>query len=343
MARKKAYRRLTDEETINQINPENIRLIEDFIDYKRSQMRSPETLKGYRNDLEIFFVWNLLNNGNKPFVNLAKRDIIAYQNFCLNDNKNSPARLKRLKSTLSELGNYIETVLDDEYEDYRCNIKKIKSPPSQLTFEQTVLSNEQVEFLINTLVEQKKYQQACCIALAAYSGSRKTELTEFRLEFFDNPKILFGSLIKSPKIKTKGLALGKYIPRWVLYWKFKPYLDLWLQEREEKGIQSEWLFVAPNSDGTYRRLTSAAIGAWADSCTQILGVDFYMHALRHFFVTELSRAGVPDSVIQMIVGWSSRDMVDRYCDLEADDEIGKYFDENGLKQDIKQGTLSDLK
>jgi integrase len=343
MARKKAYRRLTDEETLKKVNLENLRLLEDFINYKQSQMRSPETLKGYRNDLEIFFVWNLEKNNNKRFVDLAKRDIVAYQNFCLNENKNSPARIRRLKSTLSELGNYIENILDDEYDGYRSMVRKIENPLNQPTLEKTVLSDEQVEYLLKTLVDQKRYQQACCVALAAYSASRKTELTEFKVEFFDNPTIVLGSLVKTPAIKTKGRSMGYYIPRFVLYYKFKPYLELWMQERKEKNIESSWLFVAPDGDGTYHRLTSAAIGAWADSFSKILGENFYFHCLRHFFTTELSRANIPDGVIQLIVGWKSRDMVKRYCDLEIDEILGQFFDENGIKKDIKQGSIMDFK
>ena len=51
---------------------------------------------------------------NKYFPEISKRDIISYQNWLLRNNENSPARVRRLKSTLSSLSNYIEAILDDE-------------------------------------------------------------------------------------------------------------------------------------------------------------------------------------------------------------------------------------
>ena len=74
MARKTKQNDITSPELIAQINPENIRLLEDFITYLKSIQRSENTLKGYLNDLHIFMVWNLQNNKNKLFTELSKRD-----------------------------------------------------------------------------------------------------------------------------------------------------------------------------------------------------------------------------------------------------------------------------
>lgn len=113
MARKTQQNKITNDELLKQVNPKNIRLKKDFITYLQSMQRSPLTIRGYSNDLDIFFTWNLLNNDNKFFTDLSKRDIISYQNYLDNDNKNSPARIRRLKTTLSSLSNYVEDILDD--------------------------------------------------------------------------------------------------------------------------------------------------------------------------------------------------------------------------------------
>lgn len=44
------------------------------------------------------------------------------------ENGNSPARVRRVKAALSSLSNYIENILDDEYEDFRPIIRKIENP-----------------------------------------------------------------------------------------------------------------------------------------------------------------------------------------------------------------------
>lgn len=65
MPRKTKQNEITSPELLSQVNSENIRLKQDFIAYLQSVQRSPKTIAGYANDLDIFWVWNLQNNGNK--------------------------------------------------------------------------------------------------------------------------------------------------------------------------------------------------------------------------------------------------------------------------------------
>ncbi|MBD5162010.1 MAG: tyrosine-type recombinase/integrase [Oscillibacter sp.] len=48
-------------ELIAQINPKNIRLMNDFLEYLRSVGKAESTVKAYTSDLYIFFVWVLQN------------------------------------------------------------------------------------------------------------------------------------------------------------------------------------------------------------------------------------------------------------------------------------------
>lgn len=342
MARKTTYNNITTPELISKVNPENLKLWNDFEKYLQSVQRSENTIKSYKNDIEIFFVWNLLNNNNKFFIELSKRDLISYQNWLLNENKNSPARIRRLKSALSSMSNYIEAILDDEFEGFRPIIKKVESPINQSTREKTVLEDSQLQYLLNYLVEKKHYQRAAILSLAMCSGSRKSELTRFKTSYFKDENIIYGSLYKTDeKVKTKGRGLGKYIYRYVLASQFKPYLDLWIKQREELKIDNEFLFVAKNKSGEWEQMKATTLNSYANTFSSVLGLDFYWHSLRHFFTTALSRLNIPDSVIQEIVGWDSLDMVKLYKDIDADEQLGKYFDENGVKT-VKTSKLSDL-
>jgi len=295
--------------------------------------------------LDIFFVWNLQNNNNKFFIDLSKRDVISYQNYLANVNKNSPARIRRLKATLSSLSNYIEAILDDEYKNYRGIIRKVESPVNHAVREKTIFEDEQLEELLNKLVDKKKYKEACALSLAMCSGRRKSELTRFKVHYFDDENIIYGSLYKSPeKIITKGRGKGgKPLVVYTLVKEFKPYLDLWLNQRNEKGIESEWLF--PKKVGSQyidEKVDAGTLNTWATIFTRLLdGVPFYWHSLRHYFTTHLARLGLPDSVIQNIIGWESADMVKIYKDISTDEELEKYFDEDGIKE-VKGAKLSDL-
>ena len=304
MGRKTVMNDLTTPEEIAAYNSENRQLKEDFLEYLRSTQRSPGTLKGYNSDLDIFFVWNMKYNGDKSFVNLTKRNIVAFQNWLITENKNSPARVRRIKSALSSFSNYIENICDDEYENFRPIIRKIENPVNTAVREKTVLTREQLDYLLDTLVNQGNEQIACCIALAAFSGRRKSELVRFKVSYFDESNVYLGSLYKTPeKIKTKGRGLGKYIYCYTLKHDFQPYLDLWLEKRARLGIENEELFVVKHGNG-YTPATDQTVSGWAEQCERILGVPFYMHSLRHFFTTQLSsEKNLPDEVIKKLVGW----------------------------------------
>ena len=112
MARKTQMNQITTPELMAQVNPENIRLRDDFLLYLQSIQRSAGTIVQYRSDLNIFFVFNLLHNDNKPFRDVKKRAIVAYQHWLINEHGNSPARVRRLKAVLSSLSNYIDNILE---------------------------------------------------------------------------------------------------------------------------------------------------------------------------------------------------------------------------------------
>lgn len=337
MARKTRRNSITDSESLAALNPENARLISDFMDYLRSTQKSETTIAVYLNDLQIAMVWCLKHNGNKVFVKWTKRDIISFQNWLVNVNGNSPARVRRIKATLSSLSNYIENILDDEYEDFRNIIHRVESPMAQPVREKTVLSDEQIQLLLDTLVDNKEYDKACLLALAAYSGRRKAELPRFRVDDFKEENLVCnGALYKTTDpIKTKGRGSGKYIYCYTLAKKFKPYFDLWMEYRHENGIDSAWLF--PSKDNPNVQLPISTLNSWSARFEKIAGVPIYLHCLRHSFTTSLVRAGLPDSVIAQIVGWESVDMCKIYTDIEADEQISMYFDGNGEISTAKKG------
>lgn len=330
MGRKTKRNSITDKESLAAINPENDRLISDFLEYLRSTQKSETTIAVYLNDLQIAMVWCLKRNDNKPFAQWTKRDIISFQNWLVNENENSPARVRRIKATLSSMSNYIEAVCDDEYPEFRNLIHKVASPVAQPVREKTVLTDEQLDGLLEKLSGDGEHEKACMLALAMCSGRRKSELVRFKTRYFDEENIIYGSLYKTPEtVKTKGHGKGKFLYCYTLAKKFKPYLDAWLKQRRENDIESDWLF--PLKSDPTQHLNAQTLNSWAQTFTRLLGVDFYWHSLRHFFTTSLVRSGLPDGVIQDIIGWSSADMLRLYTDIPVDEQLGKYFDENGIK------------
>lgn len=338
MSRKTKMNSITSPELVAQINPDNIRLKNDFLDYLKSIQRSPGTISGYSNDLDIFFVWVLQHARNKPFTEITKRDLVSYQNWLINENQNSSSRVRRLKSAISSLSNFVEAILDEEpeFKGFRSIVRKIENPALQVVREKTVWEDDELEDLLDKLVELQHYEKACFLALAMYSGRRKSELCRFKMsDFADDKLVCDGALYKSSPIKTKGRGGGKYIPCYTLAKKFKPYFDLWAKQRVELRITSEWLF--PSNSNPAEHIGIPTVNSWAKTFSRMTGKDFYTHSLRHYFTTSLARAGIPDGVIQSIVAWESSDMVRLYTDIDTDEQIGMYFANGDIAVPEKKG------
>lgn len=340
MSRKTKMNEITSPELLAQVNPENKTLLNDFLNYLRSVQRSESTINGYKNDIEIAWVWCLQNNGNKYFIDWTKRNIVAYQNWLLSNHENGSARIRRLKAALSSLSNFVENVLDDEYPNFRNIINKVENPINRPVREKTVWEDEELEQLLDKLIDMKQYEKACYLALAMFSGRRKAELCRFKVSDFDDDKLVCGgALYKSAPIKTKGMGGGKIICCYTLAHKFKPYFDKWMEYRKLNSITSEWLF--PDRECPEKHIPISTPNSWANTYSRLSGKSCYIHSLRHYFTTSLAKAGLPDSVIQTIVAWESSDMVRVYKDIDADDEIGAYFKDGEILIPEKK-SLSDL-
>lgn len=150
MPRKTKQNDITSPELLRQVNPDNMRLKQDFLDYLRSVQRSPKTIAGYDNDIDIFWVWNLTHNNNKFFPKITKRDYASYQNWLINENGNSPARVRRLKSAISSMSNFVANMLDDEdeFKDFRSVVRKVENPAMQQVRKKTVWSDEALDELL---------------------------------------------------------------------------------------------------------------------------------------------------------------------------------------------------
>ena len=317
----------------------------DFIEYLQSIDRSKETIKQYRANLNIFWCWNLDFNNNKFFIDLTKREIAKFQNHAMNEWQWSPKRIRTVKAVISSLSNYIENILDDEFIGYKPIVRKIESPADATIRTKTVFKDDDLELLLSKLIENKKFMKACMLSLAMNSGRRKAELTRFKVSYFKKDNLICGgALYKTPeKVTTKGRgSRGKQLELYTLSKPFQPYLNMWLQERDRIGIDSDWLFPKyKNGIWCDEKIDSSLLDSWAKTFSSMLGKSFYWHSLRHYFTTKLKLSGIPDSIVQDIIGWDSADMVKIYNDTPSEEQFEKYFGAEGIKE-VKQTSLENL-
>ena len=342
MARATKYNDITSPELLAQVNPKNRQLEKEFLRYMKSIKRSEGTIAGYQHDLHILWVYLLQNLDNKYFIDLKIRDFVNFQSYLIEDNENSPARVRRIKASISSFSNAIELLYADEYPMFRNLIKKIESPVNEPVREKTILTEEQVETLLRTLTERREYEKACCFALAAYSGRRKAELFRFKVTDFDDDHVVYGTLYRSDPIQTKGRG-GKKLNCYTLKKQFDPYLLAWLEDRKARGIESEWLFPDPTNPAEHRN--HVIMNSWATTASKILDADVYIHCMRHHFVTSLRTSGLPDEIIVKLIGWaegSGSAMLAIYDDTDTMDKFGDYFQNGDILTTDKKASLSDL-
>lgn len=335
MARKTKRTKITSEEKSTMICKNNQMLKKDFLSYLKSLKRSEGTIKGYDSDLNIVFTYILDNLDNKNFQKLTKRDIIGLQNW-LGDNGCSSSRIRRIKSSISSLSNFCEAILadeDPEYEGFRSIVRKIENPPLSPVREKTVFEESELERLLDDLVDMGAYEKACCVALAMFGGRRKAELCRFKVSDFTNEHLVCdGALYKSSPILTKG---GKMLSCYTLAKRFKPYLDLWLKYRIDNNIKSEWLFYDDNN--LDKQINVYTLNSWANTFSRMTGRNFYFHSLRHYYCSALVRAGIPDSVVVDIIGWSSSEMLKIYDDNPKDEKISMFFKDGNIAVPDQKG------
>lgn len=343
------YNRIVTPEKMKEVNQENIQLEEDFFSYLSSIDTSESTMYQYKNNLHIFWCWNLENNKNKFFVDLSKRDIVKLQNHMVKVWCWSPKRIRTFKATLSSLSKYIVDVLDDEYPNFKSIINVVKSPENKAVREKSVFTEDELQKMLDALVEDGLYDKACLLSLVMNNGRRKAELTRFKVSYFDKSNLICeGALYKTPeKMKTKGHgADGKLLDVYTLAKPFQPYLDLWLEERKRLGIKSDWLF-PKKVGGIYcdKKIAVTTFDSWIETlnryASKFTDKHYYLHCSRHYLTTKLLESNIPSNVVKEMIGWDSLDMVELYNDQTKESKFGKYFGAEGIKT-VEQSSLKEL-
>ena len=131
MARKTFKKVITNDDLISQINDKNKRLVERFL-RNFATKRSEASVKVYQSNFNIFFCWNLLNNDNKFFTDIRKSEMMDFFDYGSSELKWSPNRYANVWSSLNSLSTFIENVLDDDYPDFRNQVRKIEKQPRQM-------------------------------------------------------------------------------------------------------------------------------------------------------------------------------------------------------------------
>lgn len=339
VARKTFRKQITTEELKAEINPQNLKLAERFL--KNFSTRSSEkSVKVYKSNFNIFFCWNLIYNDNKFFTDIKKIDLMDFFDYCINELKWSSNRFTNMRSSLSSLSTFIENILDEDYPNFRNLVEKISKPPKETVREKTILTDKQINKLMNHLTQNKLTQQACFLALAFGSGARISELFRFDIDIIDiENTVIDGVFIETlDKIQIKGHGRnGKKELRYIVKDIFVPRYLEWLKEREvimkENGKDHNFLFIKIDGDPCTEDIARRWMSSWGKFLTQDIEtnpsgneIHFYAHCIRHLTVSWLSRCGIESELIVEIFKWTSPEMFMIYNDNTMKDKQWKNLD-----------------
>ena len=327
MAGRETFRKvITSDKLISQINPENIKLMERFLKNFATK-RSPKSVVVYRSNLNIFFVWNLLENDNRPFAKIKKLQMLDFFDYALSELQWSPNRFHQCHSSLSSFSDWIENYYDEVegYENFRNIVKKIEKPSKEAVREKTVLQKEDIDKIFSVLEKERRIQEQCLLALAISCGARVSELAQFTISLIDEENTVFDGLFieTTEKIRTKGAGVtGKMLKKYILKDTFLPYYHKWLIEREnilkETGKEHDFLFITKDGNPANADRLRDWVSTWSDIIEQAL----YPHSLRHYQISLLKRLEIDDDLIVYLTGWAEgtgHTMIAIYNDNELKD------------------------
>ena len=231
MSRGRIYNSFYTPELWEQVNPENKRILDDFLaEYKQRKM-SKGTIAGYKNDLRIILIYILKELNNQSILNLKKKDFRGLSLYFTDECGMSAARTNRLKSAVNSMLTFCEE--DDDY-DYEVNYaKKVRGIPKErvkddednffFTFDEFIKVRD-------ILIERGRLQDACLWSLGFDSGARKNELfqvTKYGLLDGNKTNIVVGKR-------------GKKFPL-VYLDDTKEIIRMYLEERGDDDIDSLWI------------------------------------------------------------------------------------------------------
>jgi len=274
LGRGRIYNNFFTPERWEQVNPENKRILEDFVAECKQRQKSKGTIEGYYSDLRIIFIYVLLKLRNRSILELKKKDFRGMSLYFSDECKMSAARVNRIKSACNSMLTFCEE--DDDY-DYDINYSKkvagLPKNPVKDDEDDFFFTFEEFIAVRNKLVEQGKLQLAVLWSLGFDSAGRKNEL--FQVEKH--------GLLNGNKTNVVVGKRGKKFPL-VYLDDTKELIRQYLEQRGEDDIDSLWI---KGSGENKEPIAYAAIYERICSISNVLSeirgeeCNIFPHTMRH--------------------------------------------------------------
>ena len=315
------YNQFFTEEKWEKVNRYNKRLLDDFILEKKSLRKSSGTLKQYKNNLRILFIYILEECDNVPIYELKRKDFRDYSLF-LQDKGMAP---RTVNSKLSAMRSMLAYAEDDN--DYSCDIKvnygaKIKGLQNEDVREIVFLTMEEVDMLRNYFIENNMYMDAALISVLIDTGARKNEVNQvLKKTITDDGK--FTNIVVGKRGKKFKLLYNRYT---------KESVKEYLKHRGEDNC--EYLWVDEDGKVLGEKDIYNIVCGWRKILYELTGEykKFNVHSFRHttaellvtgehYICKELGDKKFDINQVRILLNHSSSSTTEGYIKDRSEEEL----------------------
>lgn len=276
------------------LNKESLKLFKKYkIDLTIKEL-SEKTIYGYETDLFAWFKYIYLFQDNKSVLEIDEDDLTEFFYYCKLEGNNS-RRIKRRMSSISALYLYLKKkkITKENPMEYIDRPRKDTD-----VVEQTFLTQEQIDELIQKIKESGDHQLLTYICFGLSTMARVNALSNVRWEQVDfETNTVYGVLEKEGYIVD--LDFDDYTKELLLELK---------RSREEKGIECEYVF-ATLYDGKYTKPTNSTCNMWCKKAGKMIDVpSLHNHDLRHSGATIMKNNGASLEDVSKMLSHKSTDV-----------------------------------
>jgi integrase len=209
----------------------------------------------------------------------------------------------------------LEYLADDDDVDYAFNIaSKVKGLPKNPVREITFLSEEQIFWLRDALLERRRTLEAVYLMLSYVSAARRNEVHQTLKEglterYFTN------------------VVIGKRAKKFRLYYDQQTQ-DLIKRYLDERGPDDDpFLFVKCYANGKKEYVHKSTFNEWCSQMGRMLSahegreIKINPHAFRHTRLEVLSRKGIPLEKLKSLAHHESVATTETYLAKREDEDI----------------------
>ena len=286
-------------EHINEVNPENMKLLDKYIIDMNIRNVSPNSQYQYVATLKQWLVYILLYQNNRSVLELNGDDITQFIYFCTQYGNNA----SRNKVRISAISMF--------YKVMRQNRLMVENPtefvkaPRNGTpiLSQTYLTLEQVAIMREKLIDYGDTQIRMYAMLSLSTMARVSALASIKWSQIDLVNYTIHDVLEK-----EGKIVDLYFND-----EAKQLLIKVKKEREEKNINDHgWLFYSCRTTPT-KHINKTTLNSWCKLIGGMIGIEtFHPHDFRHTGANNLKRAGMPLEDVSVLLNHESTETTKKF-------------------------------